>query len=106
MDPSKRLEEDAVETFNEIGLKGKPTKASGQVRGDGDATGSDLFTAECKYKSTEGFSVSRKDFNKACEQAHTHGRQPVFFVRNKHGETIVCMRLEDWKHHMQKALED
>lgn len=104
--PDKKLEEDAIKAFREIGLDGKLTKASGQVRGDGDALGGSLFTAECKYKSTEGFSITRKDFNKACAQAKTHNRQPIFFTRNIHNETVVTMRLQDWIEHMKQAFLD
>lgn len=105
MDPSNKLEEDAVKAFEEIGIDGKKTKASGQVRGDGDALGGKVFTAECKYKSTAGFSISRSDFKKAEQQASTHGRQPVFFTRNKHGETVVTMKLEHWIPHMRQAFK-
>lgn len=105
MPDSKELESDVANLLSEIGLNGKLTKASGSVRRDGDVHGSDIIMAECKYKSTEGFSISRKDFLKAIVQARRLGMCPVFITRNMHGETVVSMSLDDWKRWMRKALE-
>lgn len=87
------LDEYVYGIFEELGLKPKLTRASGQVRGDGDVT-APPFMAENKYRSTEGFGLSRKDFLKARNQARKQSLRELFFRRNVHKETVVSMHVE------------
>jgi hypothetical protein len=104
MTPGEQLEEDAANAFADIGLEPTLTKASGQCHGNGDVLGGQFLMAECKYKATEGFSVSKKDYDKAMQQASQQRRDMVFFARNTHGQTLVSMSLQDWVRWMSPAI--
>ena len=95
MTDGDKLENDAANYMEQAGFEVELTRASGQVRGDGDVISRE-FMAECKYKSTEGFDISKKDFDKAISQGKKQNREVLFFSRNKHGKTIVSMDIESW----------
>ena len=95
MREDERMDEDVAEILRRAGLEPELTKASGQVRGDGDLHAGP-FMAENKYKSTEGFGISKKDWDKAKNQANAQLRTPVFFTKNIHGEILVTMAANDW----------
>lgn len=104
MTADKQLEEDAAQAFEDIGLSASLTKASGQCHANGDVLGGCFLMGECKYRSTNGFSIGKKDYDKALQQAAHQGRDMVFFSRNEHGQTIVSMSLQDWVKWMATAV--
>ena len=104
VDSGRLLEEDSAQALKDIGFEPEMTRASGQVHGNGDVLAGP-FMSECKFKSTEGFGLSKKDFDKAMNQSLQQGRELVFFQRNKFGQTIVSMDLNTWVRWMRLAVQ-
>ena len=104
MNEDSRMDREISNVLRALGLTPELTKASGQARGDGDVIAGP-FMVENKYRSTEGFSVSKKDFDKAKKQAAKQGLDLIFCRQNVHGETIVCMDVDTWRRWMSEAMD-
>ena len=97
MTPDEELEHEVLKMCHRIGLKNSAkTKASGQVRGDGDVT-TDNFMFECKYKSTKSLSLSQKEVEKALVQAMKQNKIAVMVRENEDGRVMISMEMSDWE---------
>ena len=94
--PWEQLQEDVRIVLEEIDGRSKISRGSGAVKGNGDVT-SGNYMAECKLRSTDGFTINNKTFNKIEEEAKLLGKIPLLVTRNKKKETLVTMSLETFK---------
>ena len=104
MDPGRRLEKDVLFMCERVGLKATETKASGQVRGDGDVTTGRLMF-ECKFKSIKGLSVSEGDLIKARAQATRQNKIAVMIARNINNETVASVHIRDFEWMLSALVE-
>lgn len=95
MTDDERLEHDVVRLCFKAGLEPKKTKASGQVRGDGDVTTGDIMF-ECKFKDVLSLSVSEKDLKKAASQAQTQDKLAVIVRENSNHIQTATLCMEDF----------
>lgn len=72
----------------------KISRGSGSVKGNGDVQ-SEHFMAECKLRSTNGFTIDYNVFLKIVEEAELLGKIPLLVNRNVDNETLVTMKLND-----------
>ncbi len=103
MTEDEKMDQEVARILRRAGQTPTLTKASGQVRGDGDLH-TEYFMAENKYKTTEGFGISKRDWDKAKKQASKLLKTPVFFTKNMHGEILVTMSQESWTEWISLAL--
>ena len=92
--PWEQLQEDVKRAFNEIDTNSRVTKGSGAVKGNGDVL-SNIFMAECKFRTTDSFTINYKVIRKVRQEASLLGKIPLLVNRNKAGETLVTMTLGD-----------
>lgn len=93
----EKLQEDVCEILQGLDDgRAKVSRGSGAVKGNGDVT-SNSFMAECKYRSTDGFTINRETFAKVEAEASLLGKIPLLVTRNKKKETLVTMTLESFR---------
>lgn len=94
--PWEQLQEDVRIVLESVDGRSKISRGSGAVKGNGDVTSSN-YMAECKLRSTDGFTINNKTFNKIEEEARLLGKIPLLVTRNKKKETLVTMSLETFE---------
>lgn len=94
--PWEQLQEDVRIVLESVDGRSKISRGSGAVKGNGDVT-SGNYMAECKLRSTDGFTINNKTFNKIEEEASLLGKIPLLVTRNRSKETLVTMSLETFK---------
>lgn len=93
--PWEQLQEDVKTALAIIDINAKVTRGSGAVKGNGDVQ-SPTFMAECKLRSTDGFTINRDVYRKVCDEASLLGKIPLLVNRNKRNETMVTLSLTDF----------
>ena len=91
----EQLQEDVRIVLEEIDGRSKISRGSGAVKGNGDVT-SNNYMVECKYRSTDSFSINRDTFRKIQEEAALLGKIPALATRNKKKETLITLSLKDF----------
>ena len=91
----EQLQEDIRLKLESVDGKAKISRGSGAVKGNGDVT-SNNYMVECKYRSTDSFSINRNTFQKIQEEAALLGKIPALATRNKKKETLITLTLEDF----------
>jgi hypothetical protein len=93
--PWEQLQEDVQRALIIIEDSAKISIGSGSVKGNGDVQ-SPTFMAECKLRSTDGFTINRSVYKKVCCEAALLGKIPLLVNRNKRNETMVTLSLKDF----------
>lgn len=93
--PWEQLQEDVKISLESIDGKAKISKGSGAVKGNGDVT-SENYMAECKLRSTDGFTINANTVRKISEEAELLGKIPLLVTRNNAKDTLVTMALSDF----------
>jgi len=91
----EQLQEDVRIGLESIDGRAKISRGSGAVKGNGDVT-SDNYMVECKYRSTDSFSINRNTFKKIQVEATLLGKVPMLATRNKKKETVITLTLKDF----------
>lgn len=91
----EQLQEDVRIGLESVDGRAKVSRGSGAVKGNGDVT-SVHYMAECKYRSTDSFSINRDTVQKIQAEARLLGKVPLLVTRNKKKETLVTMTLTDF----------
>jgi len=101
---SSRLEGDrqqwiVTQVFDDLGIEVKETQNSGATNYDGDLVIQvptiDNIRAECKYRNTDGFTVSKKHWKEIQKKSLKHGGCPGLITINKSGQALVTMDVKD-----------
>jgi len=92
----KQLEQYVVNKFNEVGIKAKRTKGSGNKGQAGDVQ-QDCFVVECKKRNTKDITIKADVWKKLKNEIPLHStRFPLYCLENKNGERLAVMDLEDF----------
>jgi hypothetical protein len=104
------LEHYIAQKFVELGYpNARRSNGSGNKGEAGDISGQDLFTVECKNKSTESITVDAKVWAKLKSEIPLHSKRlPLYVLRNKNKQTWAVMDVNDLFDilHILKNLED
>lgn len=92
----EQLQEDVKQVLEKIDGNAKISKGSGSVKGNGDVK-SRYYLAECKYRSTDGFTINYSTVKKIRKEAELLGKLPLLVNRNKLKDTLVTMSLTDFE---------
>jgi len=92
----KELEQYVVNKFNDIGIKAKRTKGSGNKGQAGDVQ-QDLFVCECKKRNTKDMTIKEDVWKKLKNEIPLHSvRLPLYCLENKNGERLAVVDLDDF----------
>ena len=93
--PWEQLQEDVRLILESVDARAKVSRGSGAVKGNGDVQ-SPNYMAECKLRSTPGFTIQHSVMEKIIQEATLLGKIPLVVNRNAKGKTLVTMTLEDF----------
>jgi Holliday junction resolvase len=91
----EQLQEDIKIGLQLIDGNAKVSKGSGSVKGNGDVV-SNYYMAECKFRSTDSFTINRETFQKVRKEAELLDKIPILATRNKRKETLITLSLTDF----------
>ena len=91
----EQLQEDVRIVLEEVDGRAKISKGSGAVKGNGDVQ-SPSYMAECKLRSTSGYTINYDTYRKICDEARLLGKIPLLITQNVKKEILVTMSLEDF----------
>jgi len=82
--------------LNEVGIKARPTKASGASTELGDIL-NNTFLSECKQRDTKNITINIKTWDKLKSQLPINSRRiPFLALENKEKKRFIVLESEDF----------
>ena len=82
--------------LNELGIKARPTKASGASTELGDIL-NEIFLIECKQRSTKNVTINIKTWEKLISQLPINSsRIPILALENKNKKRFIVIEADEF----------
>jgi hypothetical protein len=102
------MEAQVILTLEKASLLVTETQNSGATNFDGDlligCIPPDYIRAEVKYRNTEGFTVSKENWETIKKKSILHGGTPALVTINKEKEKLITMTVDDLALLLEKAV--